>query len=95
MSRLPFDGEFHHYQLVDPQGNMPVSISVLVHHAGATPSASQGKKPLTIEDALAFHDSISSSTDLTHELTTHESQSRTRRRTPRGKHQTEHEGTPR
>ena len=55
------DGEFHHFQLVNADGEIPMSISVLIHvnpKAFTKPSVQQS--PITSNDVIAFHDALAS-----------------------------------
>ena len=55
-SITPQEGEFHHFQLVDPEGRIPVSISVLVHYNQSenTPSGTW-QNPIEEDDVIDFH----------------------------------------
>ena len=49
-------GEFHHFQLVDAEGRIPVSISVLVHYNNqASPSSLTVFEPISDQDIIDFH----------------------------------------
>jgi len=49
-------GEFHHFQLVDAEGRIPVSISVLVHYNPAEREEDEGsKKPISEQEVIDFH----------------------------------------
>jgi|GEM_PF-5236763 len=57
-SALP-EGEFHHFQLVNAEGEIPVSISVLIHlnpKAFGTPLTQH--TPITSNDVIALHDAL-------------------------------------
>lgn len=49
-------GEFHHFQLVDAEGRIPVSISVLVHYNPVDRDEDEAaKKPITDQEIIDFH----------------------------------------
>jgi len=49
-------GEFHHFQLVDAEGKIPVSISVLVHYNNQpTLTDILNQEPINEEDIIDFH----------------------------------------
>lgn len=49
-------GEFHHFQLVDAEGRIPVSISILVHYNNQQSSMKIGSsEPISEEDIINFH----------------------------------------
>jgi hypothetical protein len=54
---IQLEGDFHHFQLINQDGDVPMSISVLVHvntpaHAAAAAPA------LTADDVLALHNEL-------------------------------------
>lgn len=56
---LPAEGEFHHFQLVNSEGEVPLSISVLVHiNPKSLGSASSSEEPISADDVLAFHEEL-------------------------------------
>jgi len=54
------NGEFHHFQLVNSNGDVPLSISVLVHYTGnKLGSQSQAPdSPIGTEEILEFHEAL-------------------------------------
>jgi len=54
------EGEFHHFQLVDPtDGTVPMSISVLVHYNNQRSSREPAHaEPITIDEVVSFHDAL-------------------------------------
>lgn len=54
------EGEFHHFQLVNSQGDVPMSISVLIHlnpkALGQQPANIQ--EPISAGDIIALHDAL-------------------------------------
>lgn len=53
------EGEFHHFQLVNTQGDVPMSISILIHlnpKALGLPLGSQ--EPIGASDIIALHDAL-------------------------------------
>jgi hypothetical protein len=54
------EGEFHHFQLVDPtDGTVPMSISVLVHYNNQRSSREQtSAEPITLDEVVTFHDAL-------------------------------------
>ena len=55
----PPEGEFHHFQLVNSEGEVPLSISVLVHfNQKATRGLQQADAPISSDDVIAFHDAL-------------------------------------
>lgn len=53
------EGEFHHFQLVDPDGFVPMSISVLVHYnPRAARNESAADDPISADDIIALHDAL-------------------------------------
>lgn len=52
------EGEFHHFQLVDPSdGSVPMSISVLVHYNPKSPR-SEALEPISPDEVMAFHEAL-------------------------------------
>lgn len=59
MEQRPEEGELHHFQLVNADGQVPISITLLVHVNRSTPTGlHQELSPLTANDVLAFHDAM-------------------------------------
>jgi hypothetical protein len=53
------DGEFHHFQLIGPDGQVPLSISVLLHvNRLAHPGSLAELTPIAAEDVIALHDAL-------------------------------------
>ena len=56
----PPEGEFHHFQLVNAQGEVPVSVSILIHinpkALGNSPIVSQ--EPIGATDIIELHDAL-------------------------------------
>ena len=53
-------GEFHHFQLVNTNGEVPVSISILVHYNPQPQyiaNLSKGE-PITVDDVLSLHNEL-------------------------------------
>ncbi len=58
--QLP-EGEFHHFQLVGQDGEIPLSVSILVHvNPKASRSPLVGENPITSNDVLALHEALQS-----------------------------------
>ena len=56
---LPTEGEFHHFQLVNSEGEVPLSISVLVHiNPKSLSTGSSLENPISADDVLAFHEEL-------------------------------------
>lgn len=55
--QLPAEGEFHHFQLVNSEGEVPLSISLLIH---VNPRLTKGvaADPISADDVLAFHQAL-------------------------------------
>ncbi len=52
-------GEYHHFQLVSSDGDIPVSISVLVHFGTKRQEATPGtSEPISANDIIAFHEGL-------------------------------------
>ena len=51
-------GEFHHFQLVNQEGDIPVSISVLVHYNQKSEGFMYQQAPITADDIIAFHEGL-------------------------------------
>lgn len=51
------DGEFHHFQLIGPDGQVPLSISVLLHVNRAPQSLAEAT-PIETDDVIALHDAL-------------------------------------
>ncbi len=56
--KIPQDGEFHHFQLVDQDGNIPFSISVLVHYNQKSARHEANLEPISSNDIIEFHDAL-------------------------------------
>jgi hypothetical protein len=55
------EGEFHHFQLIGPDGQVPLSISLLLHvNRAAFSGSSQEQTPIGVNDVLALHDALRS-----------------------------------
>ncbi|HSI20150.1 MAG TPA: hypothetical protein VLA04_00350 [Verrucomicrobiae bacterium] len=53
------EGEFHHFQLVNQNGEVPLSISLLVHVNRAAAFGSPADlPPLSTDDVIALHDAL-------------------------------------
>lgn len=57
---IPNNGEFHHFQLVDGQGEIPLSISVLIHYNHPELDPKQQIPPLSADDVLELHSALAS-----------------------------------
>ena len=56
---LNIDGEFHHFQLVNQDGEIPMSISVLIHvNPKALGKQPVSANPISTSDVLALHDAL-------------------------------------
>ena len=56
---LNIDGEFHHFQLVNANGEIPLSISILVHvNAKSLNQHSAPATPITTNEVLEFHEAL-------------------------------------
>ena len=51
-------GEFHHFQLVNQEGDIPLSISVLVHYNQRAINNNQLLNPITADEVIAFHEDL-------------------------------------
>jgi len=58
MDEITPQGEFHHFQLVNSQGEVPVSISVLVHYNQQPARPDQSLPPLETDDVIQFHEDL-------------------------------------
>lgn len=60
MDELSPNGEFHHFQLVNQEGEVPLSISVLVHYNAkeATAGAINQESPISADEIIAFHEEL-------------------------------------
>lgn len=57
---LNVDGEFHHFQLVNADGEIPLSISILVHvNQKALEKQRVPATPITANEVLEFHEALS------------------------------------
>ena len=54
------NGEFHHFQLVNGTGEVPLSISLLVHYNRTTGQFTPADTPISAEDVIEFHDALKS-----------------------------------
>lgn len=52
-------GEFHHFQLVSANGEIPLSVSVLVHYNQLPPSF-ETPEAITSDDIIALHEGLRS-----------------------------------
>lgn len=51
-------GEFHHFQLVNSDGEVPLSISVLVHFNRKNSQPENTGTPISANDIISFHDAL-------------------------------------
>ena len=51
----PQQGEFHHFQLFDAEGRIPLSISVLVHYNYRDSQNNKAADPISADDVVNFH----------------------------------------
>ena len=59
MNELTPQGEFHHFQLVNSNGDIPFSISVLVHlNQPVSPTFAQEGIPISSEEVLQLHEEL-------------------------------------
>lgn len=59
MDELTPQGEFHHFQLVSSSGDIPVSISVLVHYNQTNPPVGHyTQPPISTDDIIRLHDEL-------------------------------------
>jgi hypothetical protein len=59
---LNTNGELHHFQMVTPDGQIPLSISILVHvtptgNNSSTPT-SVSTNPISADEVITFHDQL-------------------------------------
>jgi hypothetical protein len=53
------EGEFHHFQLIGPDGQVPLSISVLLHvNRAAFLGSTAELSPIGTDDVIALHDAL-------------------------------------
>ena len=53
------EGEFHHFQLVNVDGDIPLSISVLIHvNPKVLGKVTMPQTPITSNDVIALHDAL-------------------------------------
>ena len=52
-------GEFHHFQLVNSNGDIPFSLSVLVHYNNRANLSSE-LSPIETDEVIEFHDALQS-----------------------------------
>jgi len=59
MDEVTPTGEFHHFQLVSANGDIPFSISVLVHYnqKGVLPSV-DSTDPIPAEEVIQLHEAL-------------------------------------
>lgn len=57
---LPAEGEFHHFQLVNSEGEVPLSISLLVHinPKMARALAQTDTSPISTDEVLQLHEAL-------------------------------------
>ena len=57
---MPTNGEFHHFQLVNQDGEVPFSVSVLVHYNAGKESLAMdsSRPPISAEEIIAFHNAL-------------------------------------
>lgn len=59
MEPLQPEGEFHHFQLISPDGQVPLSISVLLHvNRVAAPGSPSDAAPIDSNDVIALHEAL-------------------------------------
>lgn len=52
-------GELHHFQVVGPDGNIPMSISVLIRvHAREFPASNNSFAPISTNDVIDLHTAL-------------------------------------
>ncbi len=51
-------GDFHHFQLVNSDGEIPISISVLVHFNRKSSFSIEEGAPITANDIIHFHEAL-------------------------------------
>lgn len=52
------EGEFHHFQLVNQEGEIPFSISVLVHYNQKSQQQASHAAPISADEVIEFHETI-------------------------------------
>lgn len=53
------EGEYHHFQLVSQDGEVPLSITLLLHvHKPAADGAQSDLTPINADDVIALHDAL-------------------------------------
>lgn len=52
------EGEFHHFQMFDAEGNIPFSVSLLVHYNQKNRRRQREIIPLETNDIISFHDEL-------------------------------------
>jgi hypothetical protein len=58
MDPIQPEGEFHHFQLVSPNGEIPFSVSILVHYNQPKGVTKSPLPPLTVNDVLELHEAL-------------------------------------
>jgi hypothetical protein len=58
MEPMQPEGEFHHFQLVTPDGDVPLSVSILVHYNRQGNQARSNLKPITANDIISLQKSL-------------------------------------
>lgn len=51
-------GEFHHFQLVNQQGDIPMSISILIHYNRPELLEDLETAPISTNDIIEFHEAF-------------------------------------
>ena len=52
------NGEFHHFQLVNASGEVPLSISVMVHYNRNGQQTGREQDPISPEDIMELHEAL-------------------------------------
>lgn len=60
MEEFSPQGEFHHFQLVSSNGEIPLSISVLVHYNQPQSLYRPSLEPINADDVIQFHEDLQS-----------------------------------
>lgn len=54
----PPEGEFHHFQMIDQEGDIPFSVSVLVHYNDQKAGKKKELSPISPDDVLLLHEGL-------------------------------------
>ncbi len=57
MDDITPQGEFHHFQLVNPSGEVPFSITIMVH-VNRSAGSDHGLAPIDANEVIQFHDAL-------------------------------------